>query len=89
VALGRGGAVGPYHRVWSRDLYQIATGLIAQGDTAGANRALDWLFDVQQKPDGSFPQNSKPDGTPVWTGLQAGAVSERPEVVAARYASTK
>ena len=66
---------GPYHLVWSRDLYQIATGLIAAGDTAGANRALDWLFDVQQKADGSFPQNSKPDGTPVWTGLQMDEVA--------------
>ena len=30
---------GAYHLVWSRDLYQIATALIAAGDTAGANRA--------------------------------------------------
>lgn len=66
---------GPYHLVWSRDLYQIATGLIAAGDTAGANRALDWLFNTQQKPDGSFPQNSMPDGTPVWTGLQMDEVA--------------
>ncbi|HEY6761730.1 MAG TPA: glycoside hydrolase family 15 protein [Baekduia sp.] len=66
---------GPYHLVWSRDLYQIATGLIAAGDTAGANRALDWLFTTQQKADGSFPQNSKPDGTPVWTGLQMDEVA--------------
>jgi len=72
---GKEAPSGPYHLVWSRDLYQIATGLIAQGDVAGANRALDWLFDVQQKPDGSFPQNSKPDGTPVWTGLQMDEVA--------------
>jgi glucoamylase len=72
---GKEAPSGPYHLVWSRDLYQIATGLIAAGDTAGANRALDWLFDVQQKPDGSFPQNSKPDGTPVWTGLQMDEVA--------------
>ncbi|HEV7754069.1 MAG TPA: glycoside hydrolase family 15 protein [Baekduia sp.] len=66
---------GPYHLVWSRDLYQIATGLIAAGDTGGANRALDYLFDTQQKPDGSFPQNSRVDGTPVWTGLQLDEVA--------------
>jgi glucoamylase len=72
---GKEAPSGPYHLVWSRDQYQIATGLIAIGDTAGANRALDWLFDVQQKPDGSFPQNSKPDGTPVWTGLQMDEVA--------------
>jgi glucoamylase len=72
---GKEAPSGPYHLVWSRDLYQIATALIAEGDEAGANRALDWLFDVQQKPDGSFPQNSKPDGTPVWTGLQMDEVA--------------
>ena len=66
---------GPYHLVWSRDLYQIATALIAAGDTAGANRALDFLFTVQQKPDGSFPQNSRVDGVPVWTGLQLDEVA--------------
>ena len=31
---------GPYHLVWSRDLYEIATALIADGDRAGADRAL-------------------------------------------------
>ena len=66
---------GPYHLVWSRDLYQIATALIAAGDTAAANRALDFLLTVQQKPDGSFPQNSSVDGTPVWTGLQLDEVA--------------
>jgi glucoamylase len=30
---------------------------------------------VQQKPDGSFPQNSDVAGTPVWTGLQLDEVS--------------
>ncbi|MFI1993904.1 glycoside hydrolase family 15 protein [Actinoplanes sp. NPDC020271] len=69
-AFGRDDPSGPYHLVWSRDLYQIATGLLAAGDRAGATRALDYLFTVQQKPDGSFPQNSRLDGTPVWDGLQ-------------------
>ena len=74
-AFGSDDPSGPYHLVWSRDLYQIATGLIAAGDTAGANRALDFLFGVQQKPDGSFPQNSQVDGTPVWGGLQLDEVA--------------
>ena len=38
-----------YHAVWSRDQYQIATGLLAAGDDAAANRALDYLWDVQQR----------------------------------------
>jgi glucoamylase len=74
-AFGRDDPSGPYHLVWSRDLYQIASALALAGDTAGANRALDYLFGRQQKPDGSFPQNSRVDGTPVWGGLQLDEVA--------------
>lgn len=62
--------VSGYHAVWSRDLYQGATAFMALGDRASANRALDYLFKVQQKPDGSFPQNSWVDGRPIGGGLQ-------------------
>src|SRR6476661_3231577 len=72
---GREAPSGPYHLVWSRDLYQIATALIADGDTAGAGRALDFLFTKQQKPDGSFPQNSTTTGAPFWGGLQLDEVA--------------
>ncbi len=65
----------PYHLVWARDLYQIATALLAAGDTASANAALDFLFDHQQLQDGSFPQNSQVDGTPKWTGIQLDEVA--------------
>jgi glucoamylase len=64
-----------YHAVWSRDLYQIATALIAMGDRAAAGRALHYLFSVQERPDGSYPQNSRLDGTPVFGGLQMDEVS--------------
>jgi glucoamylase len=64
-----------YHEVWSRDLYQIATALIAMGDQAAARRALDYLWRVQQRPDGSFPQNSRLDGEPVFGGLQMDEVA--------------
>jgi glucoamylase len=60
----------PYHLVWARDLYQIATAMLAAGDSAAANRALDFLFDRQQLKDGSFPQNTQVDGTPKWKSLQ-------------------
>jgi glucoamylase len=66
---------GAYHLVWSRDLYQIATALIAAGDAAGAHRAVDYLFLRQQKADGSFPQNSTVDGTPHWGNLQLDEVA--------------
>jgi glucoamylase len=59
-----------YHAVWSRDLYQVATAFLAMGDRASAGRALDYLFKVQQKPDGSFPQNSWVDGRPIGGGFQ-------------------
>ena len=59
-----------YHAVWARDLYHVATAFEALGDRAAANRVLDYLFKVQQKPDGSFPQNSWVDGRPIGNGLQ-------------------
>ncbi len=67
--------VGGYHLVWSRDLYEVATALLAMGDHAAAERALDYLFNVQQKPDGSFPQNSWLDGRPYWTSTQMDEIS--------------
>ncbi|THG31325.1 glucan 1,4-alpha-glucosidase [Glaciibacter flavus] len=67
--------VGGYHLVWARDLYQVSSAQIAIGDTAAANRSLDYLFDVQQKPDGSFPQNSLLNGTPYWGSLQLDEVA--------------
>ncbi|HYY31215.1 MAG TPA: glycoside hydrolase family 15 protein [Chthoniobacterales bacterium] len=66
---------GNYHAVWPRDLYEIVTALIVDGDLSGAGRGLDYLFNVQQKPDGSFPQNTKVDGTPVFPGLQLDEVA--------------
>ena len=62
--------VSGYHGVWSRDLYHVATAFDALGDRATANRLLDYLFRVQQKRDGSFPQNSWVDGRPIGGGLQ-------------------
>ena len=62
--------VSGYHGVWSRDLYHVATAFDALGDRATANRLLDYLFRVQQKSDGSFPQNSWVDGRPIGGGLQ-------------------
>jgi glucoamylase len=64
-----------YHAVWARDLYQVATAFLALGDRASANRALDYLFNVQQKTDGSFPQNSWVDGRPIGGGLQLDQVA--------------
>ena len=59
----------PYHLVWPRDFYHAATAQKAAGDDAGANRLVDYLWEVQ-KPDGSFWQNTRVDGTPVWQSEQ-------------------
>src|SRR5947209_5972353 len=67
---------GPYHLVWARDLYQMATAEIAAGDRAAAGRALDYLWTRQQKPDGCLPQNSNLDGSPHWGGLQLDEVAD-------------
>jgi glucoamylase len=67
--------VGGYHLVWARDLYHVATAFQAIGDKAAADRALNYLFTVQQKSDGSFPQNSWLDGRPYWGSLQMDEVA--------------
>jgi glucan 1,4-alpha-glucosidase len=64
-----------YHAVWSRDLYQVATAFQAMGDRETARRALDYLFRVQQRPDGSFPQNSWLDGRPIGGAVQMDEVA--------------
>jgi glucoamylase len=48
---------------------------MAMGDRASANRALDYHFHRQQKPDGSFPQNSWVDGRDIGRGLQMDQVA--------------
>jgi glucoamylase len=66
---------GVYHAVWSRDLYQIVTALMAAGDRGAAERALTFVFEHQQKPDGSVWQNTFVDGTPHWTNVQMDEVA--------------
>jgi glucoamylase len=60
---------GPYHLVWPRDFYHVATAQKAAGDGDAAMRLLDFLWRVQ-KTDGSFWQNTRVDGTPHWTSEQ-------------------
>jgi glucan 1,4-alpha-glucosidase len=67
--------VGGYHLVWARDLYEVATAFEAMGDRDAARRALDYLFRVQQKPDGSFPQNSWLDGRQFYGAIQMDQVA--------------
>lgn len=61
--------LGGYHLVWTRDLVQSATALLASGQTGTPMRALIWLAAIQQN-DGRFPQNSWIDGRAYWPGFQ-------------------
>ena len=53
---------GSYREVFSRDLYEAWTGLLADGDLATARDATLFLFERQQLPDGSLPRNSLVNG---------------------------
>jgi glucoamylase len=66
--------LGGYHLVWTRDMVQSATALLACGRTDTALRALVYLA-CTQRPDGSFAQNFWIDGTPYWTGIQLDEVA--------------
>ncbi len=76
-----------YHAVWARDLYHVATAFHLMGDQDSANRALDFLFRVQQREDGSFPQNSRVNGRVIGTALQLDQVG-LPIVLASQLGRT-
>jgi len=58
-----------YRKVWPRDLYHAAGGLLAAGDTSTAYDVLRFMG-RQQQADGGMPQNTNLEGAPVWTGRQ-------------------
>ncbi len=66
--------LGGYHLVWTRDMVNSATGLLAAGDVTTPLRALIYLACTQQ-PDGGFPQNFWTDGQPYWRGIQLDEVA--------------
>jgi len=66
--------MGGYHLVWTRDMVQTATALLACGRVETARRALVYLACTQQ-PSGGFAQNFWIDGTPYWKGVQLDEVA--------------
>jgi glucoamylase len=66
--------LGGYHLVWTRDMVQTATALLACGRAETARRALVYLA-CTQEPSGGFAQNFWIDGTPYWTGQQLDEVA--------------
>jgi glucoamylase len=65
---------GGYHLVWTRDLCQAATGLLAVGARESPLRTLIYLA-ASQGDDGGFPQNFWLSGQPYWAGVQLDEVS--------------
>jgi len=66
--------LGGYHLVWTRDMVQTATALLACDRAETARRALVYLT-CTQRPDGGFAQNFWVDGRPYWTGVQLDEVA--------------
>ncbi len=66
--------LGGYHLVWTRDMVQTASALLACGRAETARRALVYLACTQQ-PDGGFAQNFWVDGRPYWHGVQLDEVA--------------
>ncbi len=65
---------GGYHLVWTRDMVNSASALLASGETATPLRALIYLA-VSQEKDGGFAQNFWVNGNPYWRGIQLDEVA--------------
>ncbi|MGE5189842.1 MAG: glycoside hydrolase family 15 protein [Gemmatimonadota bacterium] len=65
---------GGYHLVWTRDLVNTATGLLAAGNMESPLRAMIYLA-VSQHEDGGFSQNFWIDGESYWRGIQLDEVA--------------
>jgi glucoamylase len=79
--------IGGYHLVWTRDLCNSATGLLAAGDRDTPLRALIYLATSQQE-DGGFYQNFWINGEPYWRGIQLDEVAF-PAILAWRLARAR
>jgi glucoamylase len=66
--------LGGYHLVWTRDMVNSATGLMAAGETATPLRALIYLASTQLD-NGGFYQNFWIDVQPYWQGIQLDEVA--------------
>lgn len=75
-------STGGYHLVWTRDAVEAALALLAIGCVEDTLHTLQYLI-ATQRADGTWSQNSYPDGRPFWTGVQLDEVSF-PVLLAAR-----
>jgi glucoamylase len=66
--------LGGYHLVWTRDMVNSATALLAAGNVETPLRALIYLA-CTQRVDGGFCQNFWINGEPYWRGIQLDEVA--------------
>ena len=66
--------MGGYHLVWTRDLVNTATALLAAGNKITPLRALIYLAATQHE-NGGFSQNFWINGDPYWGGIQLDEVA--------------
>jgi glucoamylase len=76
-----------YHVVWTRDEYEMASALLAAGDSADANAALQYIFSYEEESSGAVKQNSFLNGTAVFGSLQLDEVAD-PIILAYQLGAT-
>jgi len=65
-----------YHVVWTRDEYEMASALLAAGDTTDANAALQYIFNYEEESSGAVKQNTFLNGSTVFGSLQMDEVAD-------------
>jgi glucoamylase len=76
-----------YHVVWTRDEYEMASALLAAGDAADANAALQYIFGYEEESNGAVKQNTFLNGTAVFGSLQMDEVAD-PIILAYQLGAT-
>ena len=76
-----------YHVVWTRDEYEMASALLAAGDPADANAALQYIFTDEEESSGAVKQNTFLNGTAVFGSLQMDEVAD-PIILAYQLGAT-
>jgi glucoamylase len=75
VGSGDSGQHG-YHVVWTRDEYEMASTLLAAGDSSDALAALNYIFQYEVESSGAVKQNTWLNGTTVFGSLQMDEVAD-------------
>jgi glucoamylase len=75
TGAGQSGAHG-YHAVWTRDEYEMATTLLAAGDTTDAQAALNYIFQYEMESSGAVKQNTWLNGNAVFGSIQMDEVAD-------------